>query len=128
MVRFSYTLLTFSFASFSATMARIFDPVVRDVEKLISEQVLHVKIDRMEAGSAELENVKVVPYVQTLIRKFGLLMSHFRKHRPFSLLVALVPAHTSRLSSRRPTPVLLSFSRGRREYFPGSAHSSTDKF
>lgn len=34
-------------------MVRIFDPVVREVEKLVSYQVVRVKLERMKAGKPQ---------------------------------------------------------------------------
>jgi hypothetical protein len=40
-------------------MFRIFDPIIREIDKLVSEQVVKVKMERLQLGNPSRASVKV---------------------------------------------------------------------
>lgn len=44
---------------FRSTLFRIFDPIIREIDKLVAEQVTKVKILRLQAGRLSNAEVKV---------------------------------------------------------------------
>jgi len=40
-------------------MFRIFDPIIREIDKLVAEQVTKVKMERLEQGNSASASVKV---------------------------------------------------------------------
>ena len=52
----------------SATVFRLFDPIVREVDRLITEQVNDVKIERLQATPSNPNGVKVwYPYRRAML-------------------------------------------------------------
>lgn len=39
-------------------MTQIFDPIVREVESLVSDQLTHVKVEKAKAGKVQLVKVR----------------------------------------------------------------------
>jgi hypothetical protein len=46
-------VLTLFGANASAAMARIFDPIASEVDKLVSDQIIRVKFEKIKAGKTE---------------------------------------------------------------------------
>lgn len=46
-------VLTLFDANVSAAMARIFDPISSEVDKLVSDQIIRVKFEKIKAGKTE---------------------------------------------------------------------------
>lgn len=52
-------------------MFRIFDPIIREIDKLVSDQVTRVRLERLQLGDTTKASVKVGESRYALVRSVG---------------------------------------------------------
>lgn len=96
-------------------MFRIFEPIMREIDKLVSEQVTKVKMERLQLKDSSRVSIKVCQH-GAILREVLDQADRYLCYRQSSWLVVLGPVPISKKRLRSPTLGFLLYSQRRRKY------------